>query len=99
VQDTAAGTVSGILRNAGIDGEELQRRSGADTGRSPNIPCPSAQPAAAVKGRSPDPERSERVDSRPAAELRPGETNGPRVPTLVIELTVEPTTWLVVTRA
>jgi hypothetical protein len=33
------------------------------------LPSPSAEPAAAVKGRRPDPERSERVDSRPPVEL------------------------------
>jgi hypothetical protein len=37
--------------------------------REPDLTSPSAE-TAAVKGRRPDPERSERVDSRPSAKLR-----------------------------
>jgi hypothetical protein len=44
-------------------------RPGFGRVREADLPSPSAEPAAAVKGRRPDPERSERVDCRPRAEL------------------------------
>jgi hypothetical protein len=60
----------GRFLSLGFPSKACGRPWSAGSGQ-PDLPSPSAEPAAAVKGRRPDPERSERVDSRPSGGATP----------------------------